>query len=360
MRKGISIYLDLVRFLAAVGVVISHAYKFVMPSIPWQIAANGGECVAVFFVLSGFMMRYVSVEKGENDWRTYAAARSTRMYSVVLVSLITTLIATHIGYAADPRFYLQNSWYNPQTDLGTAISALTFTNEVWFTHTIFSSAEPFWSLGFEVPYYVFFGLLLFTRGRMRLALMAVWALVFGPKILINLPLWVLGCLTYTYIRKQGDWHRVSGWALMVGSLVAYLLVRFAVHHYTRLMYMPLSLGDMVKGAAYYFVTGVIVAVHFVGADRQFGNRDWNPNVSRAIRWLANGSFTLYLVHLPVMAAVRAWFPGIVQSAASGALAILFIAAVAYVIAEIGERRKHWYKAYAERLFGVPSRKKQAA
>jgi peptidoglycan/LPS O-acetylase OafA/YrhL len=360
MRAGLSVYLDLLRFLAAIGVVICHAQKFVMPTIPRQIAENGGECVAIFFVLSGFVIRFTSVEKGETDWRTYAAARWARLFSVVPIALLVTLIADRIGFAADPSYYYQNSWYNPTTSLLSAFRALTFTNEIWLSHSIFSSNEPFWSLGFEVPYYIFFGILAFTRGRLRIALLGGWAVIFGPKILANLPLWLLGGATYMYMRRQSGSPRVPGLALVVVSIIAYLAARFALPHHSRVMYQPTSAGDLVKGATYYFVIGLIVAMNFVGIDRLLGDRTLNVSTTRAIRWLANGSFSLYLVHLPVMAAVRAWFPSVNQSPLAGSVAILFICVVAYSVAEFGERRKSFFKAIARRLFSPPLRPRIAA
>ena len=62
MNKQLSIYLDLLRFLAAVFVFISHASTFSGGWL-WQIAKLGHEAVVFFFILSGFVIAFVCFEK---------------------------------------------------------------------------------------------------------------------------------------------------------------------------------------------------------------------------------------------------------------------------------------------------------
>ncbi len=62
MNKLTSIYLDLIRFTAALVVVLSHAAGFTSLKIP-IISGLGTEAVVVFFVLSGYVIAYVSNNK---------------------------------------------------------------------------------------------------------------------------------------------------------------------------------------------------------------------------------------------------------------------------------------------------------
>ncbi|WP_431311886.1 acyltransferase family protein [Sphingomonas lacusdianchii] len=80
MHRNLSIYLEVLRFAAAVAVVLSHARGILFPALPWRLAAHGPEAVAVFFVLSGFVIRFVTVDRNETTWRAYAAARVARIY----------------------------------------------------------------------------------------------------------------------------------------------------------------------------------------------------------------------------------------------------------------------------------------
>ncbi len=56
---------------------------------------------------------------------------------------------------------------------------------------------PFWSLAYEVWYYIFLGLRLFvTSLRRRVLLLLLAAFVAGQKILVTLPVWKLGVFSY--------------------------------------------------------------------------------------------------------------------------------------------------------------------
>ena len=347
MRPGLSIYLDLVRLLAAVGVLLSHAAGFVMPSLPSKIATNGTECVAVFFVLSGFVIRFVSVEKGEKDWRTYLIARTTRIYSVALIAIVATFLIDHAGQAINPASYAgRDLTYSPVA----ALLNLSFLNEVWFTHTVFGYNEPFWSLGFEVPYYVFFGLVAFAPRRVLPLCLALWLLVYGPKIAAFLPLWLLGAALYEIIATRRQIGRPLGAALVAGSALLYVGVKFGIDHDFHRMYKPVSWTDLLKGVAYFHAIGLAVAMNFAGMDALLrSGSGLNKRMVSVVRWLANGSFTLYLVHLPLLAFARAAVPHIQERPALGAAAIGATFAVCYILAEAGERRKSAFKKPIERI-----------
>ena len=73
MTKCTSLYLDATRFLAAMAVLVYHFYS--MEVIDTAIRFNfGGEAVMVFFVISGFVIAYVT-DNRENNWRTYSISR---------------------------------------------------------------------------------------------------------------------------------------------------------------------------------------------------------------------------------------------------------------------------------------------
>jgi peptidoglycan/LPS O-acetylase OafA/YrhL len=353
MRRSLSTYLDLLRFVAAFGVVLSHAKTFVLPCEPGTIASNGPECVAVFFVLSGFVIRFVTVEKGEGDLRTYAISRIARIYPVAALALLMTLTFDSIGYHFNPQLYDHARWYMP-ANLPRALAALSFTNEVWFTHSIFSSDEPYWSLGFEVPYYVLFGVVLFVRPRWRLLCILVWVAVYGPKITADLSIWLLGVALFEYLRRaEVGGNPLAGVALFVAGPVFYLLVKAHGFHSFHQMYKPTSMRDLILGAVYYFMIGCAIAMNISGFDRLVGERRvWPAGAEHAIRWLAGGSFTLYLVHLPFLIMVRAVFPSVVTAPVYGIASITAAVIVCYLIAEIGERRKRSAKMVVATLFSI--------
>ena len=77
MPRPFSVYLDLVRFTAACLVYLWHANQrwLVEPVLP--MSGYGHSAVVVFFVLSGYVIAYITATK-ERDWATYAASRLSR------------------------------------------------------------------------------------------------------------------------------------------------------------------------------------------------------------------------------------------------------------------------------------------
>ncbi len=183
LDPNLSIYLDLLRLVAAFEVVLGHARHFVMPRLPGFISGHTGEAVAVFFVLSGFVIAFVAEEK-EHSLRAYATARLSRLYSVCLIALLAGFVCDMITQRYGVVPITDHPFYDPAY-LTNLPFALTFTNELWFSHRVFGSNEPYWSLGFEAAYYVIFAAF-FYLGRVRGAVIGVLLmLAFGPKIVAS-------------------------------------------------------------------------------------------------------------------------------------------------------------------------------
>ena len=89
MTREFSLYLDFVRFLAAVAVVVNHS------NFRWLITEElpqwGHSAVMIFFVLSGYVIAYVTDRK-ENSLREYSISRLGRIYSVAPAALILALV----------------------------------------------------------------------------------------------------------------------------------------------------------------------------------------------------------------------------------------------------------------------------
>lgn len=355
MKRELSIYLDLLRLVASLAVVVMHAGSFLLPALPGALVYNGSEAVAAFFVLSGLMMEYVTRDGREGAWQTYTLARVSRIVSVVAVALPLVWIVDRIGMALDPGPYLADGGFAPAFGAIAWIRALTFTNEVWFSHAILGSNEPYWSLGFEVPYYIMFGLAIFLRGRRRAVALAAWALLVGPKILAYLPLWLLGVLTYRIIRQPIGNRRHLGAILFAAGPLLYvgarLLRKYHLQDFSLTIFQPSSAADLVAGAAYYLLVAIAIAANIVGFRYLLDERIRIPErAAIPIRWLAGGSFTVYLVHMPLMLLVRASWPQVLASPDRGLLALGLVLAACYLVAELGERRKRTVRALIGCLF----------
>ena len=192
MTPSLSFYLDLLRFGAALTVFVSHyAAGRISGGLFWQAGNYSRTAVLAFFVLSGFVIAWVT-EAREDRLGDYALSRAARLYSVVVPAFILTALLNCLGSAIDPRLYapvLSDSTFHAV--LGYALSAL-FLGESWTLAILPGRNVPFWSLNYEAWYYILFAAAIFLRGRRRNAALAGAALLAGPKILLLFPIWLMG------------------------------------------------------------------------------------------------------------------------------------------------------------------------
>lgn len=89
MKTGVSVYLDLIRGIAAIEVFLAH-FGYPKFGDTLQILKPYAHlAVIAFFVISGYVIAYVSSEK-ESDIVSYSISRATRIYSVAIPALIIT------------------------------------------------------------------------------------------------------------------------------------------------------------------------------------------------------------------------------------------------------------------------------
>ena len=199
LAPGPSIFLDIVRFLAALTVAVGHLSQDTFTT-GWSPALmNWAEgAVSVFFILSGFMIRYVtSVKYG--DLRRYAADRIARIYSVALPAIALTILFDLISAHVNPAYYAVNfgdsaqrvpsflpfaqtlfslTWFR---GLFRIVLSLTMLSQSWFHDSSPLSNSPFWSLSYECVYYALFGIALYLRGKKRIIAWVVVFLLIGDR-----------------------------------------------------------------------------------------------------------------------------------------------------------------------------------
>jgi peptidoglycan/LPS O-acetylase OafA/YrhL len=154
-------FLDVLRFSAAILVLLSHSATFLDIYLP-VLSDFGSEAVAVFFVLSGYVISYVVAKKEDNP-ASYFKARAFRIYSVLIPALIITFIFDHIGLSIDSSYYFAHKNFHNDYSFVTITQTLTFLGETLNRHIVFGTNEPIWSIQFECLYYIAFGAILFAR-----------------------------------------------------------------------------------------------------------------------------------------------------------------------------------------------------
>jgi peptidoglycan/LPS O-acetylase OafA/YrhL len=342
MNRPTSVYLDLLRFMAAATVFLGHvAGLSTTGGLFWQLDSYMAEAVTIFFVLSGFVISYVT-GRNENTPGTYVINRAARIYSVALPALALTFVLDTIGRAISPAVY-DPAWGTTAADRVTQfVVSVLFAGRLWNLDILPGSCFPYWSLDYEIWYYVLFGLVMFAPRRWLPFLLAATCLVTGPHILLMFPLWLLGVACHRLSTRHAP-GAAFGAVLCCGSAALWLGYEVVVWHTGR----PFLVGTFRAEIMQDYIVGGLFAAHILGfssfAPSCRINLGW---LVRPIRWFAGTTFSLYLFHAPIahfLAAVSPWptpssWPH--RIVVVGGTFVLVLA-----LAELTERRKEaWRRA----------------
>jgi peptidoglycan/LPS O-acetylase OafA/YrhL len=319
-------------------VLLSHIS---LPQISGQLKAfsnTGSQAVNVFFVLSGFVIAHVWATR-EGTFREYAIARAVRIYSVAIPALILTLLLDNLGMFLNPNVYSEG-YQNISPFL--LFRSIFYLGEQWGTHRYPGSNSAYWSLGFEVWYYVAFAAFVFSGW---LASIAVLVFI-GPKVAAMFPLWLMGVAVYRICGKR-KLPKTIGWLWFIAPVCLMALYETLPHSYVQPFYALTSerLASLVQD---YFI-GLMFSVHLIGfATLSDAFAPFLETYSKQIRWIAGSTFSVYLAHLPIMHFLAALGRGVLPVASLVALTLLFC----LVFAQFTERKKHVWKGFLERLWGI--------
>ena len=305
MNRHFSLYLDILRFTAAMCVLLSHGNSRDIISVDLFPLSLGHNAVIVFFLLSGYVIAYVA-DTREQTARAFWVSRLARIYSVALPAMLLTPLLDMVGEASNPDFYAGGLTTHDYWWIRLAASLL-FVNELWTVSIMPFSNSPYWSLCYEMCYYALFSVYCFETGRRRIVLLLLLCLLIGPKILLLFPLWALGVVLYRY----RPWYRIaerSGWTLCLLSLAGAAAYQYldiynllskdlarivGPHVYRDLHFSKHFLAD--------YLLAAVIAINFVGF-RAIAHRIM-PMLGGArslLQRLSAYTFALYLFHLPLL------------------------------------------------------------
>ncbi len=355
MRTSTSIYLDLVRFTAAMLVFLGHsAMPFLAGDRFAMFSPYMGDAVMVFFVLSGFVIAYATDSRG-SDLAGYSIARLARVYSVALPAVALTLVLDSIGGTLHPEYYAAYAGNTLANPVLHHLLPVFFLNQLWYFDVALGSLGAYWSLCYEIWYYVAFGILMFSRGWPRVALLMLLGLFVGPIISIYFLVWLVGYFAYALCR---DGRLGEGWGLVccIGGLALLIgAARYGVagEDATLRWFAPV-LGD--ANIVHHLGVALGFALHLIGfnaiADRL---TPVFALLRRPVQWLAGATFTIYLFHLPVMVFLAAIMP---LEPGSGLATMVMIGGgtlIMFGIAEFTERRKRPWQALFTAIFAAARR-----
>jgi peptidoglycan/LPS O-acetylase OafA/YrhL len=330
-----STVLDFVRFVAAFAVLFGHGISYFAVARDWQAPAvpymqNIG--VLVFFVLSGFLIAFVLHQSRINggSFGSYLIDRLARIYSALVPSMIfvgaidfwmvSQSVHGHPQYVS-PAYWLGNlAMLNGYRDIFSPFFAIPN----------FGSAGQLWTLAIECHLYVFVGALSFawSRGAGSKALIVAIIASIVPLSYFSFDrepgagivwLWVLGFVVFHMLKGVPEKFPRPGPLL---GIVAVTWVTFTLlrpgHEYDGTTYPLLALT-------------FALVVLLTQQTRVFCGM---PKTRAFIRYCANFSFTLYLVHHSVIYAMHRLQPG---AGWAGVVASIVISVVlSILLAHVGE------------------------
>ncbi|MBV9655809.1 MAG: acyltransferase [Acetobacteraceae bacterium] len=355
MTVTVSLYLDLLRILAALLVAYGHMTQPFFCTGCRDMTFMATMAVGVFFALSGFVIRHVVVAGRDGDASRYAVARLARMYSVLVPALILSAFVAWAAAALDPGFY--RSWSAFSTDpVWRVLASLLFVNEAYGLDLFPFSDSPVWSLGYEVPYYFVFGAAVFARGWVRLGLLVAAAAAWGPNIFVLFPAWAMGAALYGVLRGRTvpRWGgcAAAAWALALAAF--YWRVVYPHHEAVRSVLAPVPwLGDRyTPHFPIFYCVGVLVCLSLVTVrafDREIG-RLLLP-FARPIRGAASATFSIYLFHFPLLVLAYAASHYDRSSAVARAAAFLSVIAACFLLSRVTEARKDLWARWIGAAWG---------
>jgi len=342
LPSALSTYLDLLRVVAALWVMLSHfrGSYLAAQEFAWLLPGRGHDAVIVFFVLSGFVIANTQARK-RGTLADYATDRATRIYSVVVPILLACWLAEGIGSLLAPSQYaasyeLRKPWiYLPLH--------LLFLGEVWSLREVPNLIVPYWSLNFEVWYYALFAVLVFYRGAKRVVIVLAILAMLGPQHLLMWPTWLVGVAL---------WWAIERWPLPVAAARATLAASVLAYAVIEMLGVDRRLTDIsialytetvghAPGNGRNFLADYVLAVIVVANIHAFRWCGWRfPRpIARAVAWAAGYSFTLYLLHAPLIdvakRAIGSDVPGLGASLAL--LGAILLATI--VVGELTEKRR---------------------
>ena len=350
MRQEISLYLDVVRFSAAMVVFLGHASgRAFTGGLLWQLHPYLQTAVIMFFVLSGFVIGYVANTK-ERNIAEYWVARTARLSSIVLPALALTLVCDSIGLNLDRGFYFNGPWgYQAESQIPNYLLSVFLVQNVWNMDLNPGINEPFWSLSFELMYYAIFSAAFFLRGWWRIIFVVLLCVVAGPTIVALMPIWLLGYGCYVAFTRHGDFlsrHQIPFSIISLTCLLALVFVSPWIRKHVDFHIPHIGRGD-VLGDYFY---AIMFSLHLMFSLPLLGYfKNMMIRYSSSIKWASSMTFALYLFHRPLIQLLAILAP---DDPGSISARLVVIGGTMLVVATFGiwcERRKFWVKKFLENV-----------
>nr|WP_281372190.1 acyltransferase [Modestobacter versicolor] len=323
--------LDGLRGIAALVVVVHHAL------LTWQVLAAqyfvdnrgsgswwltftplhliwaGTEAVMVFFVLSGLVLALPFLERAPHPggWRGYYGQRLVRLYVPVVASVL--LAAAFVRTFPREHGATTSWWFDAHA---VPADAATLARDAVLVSGVSWVNPSLWSLQYEVLFSVLLPLHVLAARRLGeragwlvppLLVLAGAGVLVGEPVLAWLPVFGLGVVMAVLRRRlqrlgsgisSGPAARAV-WLALTAAAVVLLLAEWWSRGLHQVAPLPLAVARTCGVAGAVLVVFLAMACPAAGALLTL----------RPVRWLGAVSFSLYLVHEPVLVSVSSLVGG---------------------------------------------------
>lgn len=304
--------LDGLRGLAAVIVLLHHWLLIARPWLegtviwvwisqsPAKILTAGNEAVLVFFVLSGLVV-VLPVFRPGFSWMGFLSARVVRLYGPVIAALILSSILILL-VPRDVSTMPADSWMADTH--ATEVTWQSFLAQASLVPRQYPLNNPLWSLHWELVYSVLLpfatALALLIRRWALAAVLVCCALslagrIFEQSDLLYFPIFLMGTIMAARMPDLLEWVQRprSRWFMPVLAAGSVLLL------IASWLARPIApSGSELSNALWALAAPGAAGVVLVSLA-------WGPAVrffeTRVMQWLGRISFSLYLIHVPILA-----------------------------------------------------------
>jgi peptidoglycan/LPS O-acetylase OafA/YrhL len=326
-----SVSLDLLRGTAALLVLMGHlrALFFVdfsdavnptlLSKAFYFLTGLGHQGVVVFFVLSGLLIGMSvlqAIESGRWRWSKYWINRCSRLYIVLVPALLLGLFWDILGistlgdsiYAGHPsNSHILSFNVGDRLNIGTFLANLFFLQEILAPS--FGSNGPLWSLSYEFWYYALFPLIVIAASshlnflkRVMYGAIALLCMFFvGPDITAYFLIWLMGVVvillpSLTKVISQRAVRLVR--ILTLTGFGTTLLLNKQISNY-----LPYFSVDLITALAFALLCYSLLLQASANAETV------SKPLQTFARHFSGFSFSLYLVHMPLLVFLQAWIIG---------------------------------------------------